>query len=159
MSVPLDADAVRALTPAELYSLEGRVAIVTGAAGGLGRWFAAGLSAAGARVLVTDLEQGPVDGLVSLLAEAGGEAAASRSTSPRRTPRSGSSRPPSSNSGACTCSSTTRPSTGACRSSRWTANLGLDQPDRPAPAYFLSQAAARRMIEQGGAARSCRSRR
>ena len=75
MSAPLDADAVRALAPGELYSLAGRVAIVTGATGGLGRWFAAGLGAAGARVLVTDLEQEPVDELVTLLAGAGVEAA------------------------------------------------------------------------------------
>jgi NAD(P)-dependent dehydrogenase (short-subunit alcohol dehydrogenase family) len=58
-----------------LYSLERRVAIVTGATGGLGRWFAAGLGAAGARVLVTDLEQEPIDELVELLAGAGVEAA------------------------------------------------------------------------------------
>jgi gluconate 5-dehydrogenase/2-deoxy-D-gluconate 3-dehydrogenase len=75
MSTQFNADAVRALAPSELFSLEGRVAIVTGAAGGLGQWFAAGLGAAGARVLVTDLEQGPVDELVALLAEAGVEAA------------------------------------------------------------------------------------
>ena len=54
----LDAAAVRALTPAALYSLDGKVAVVTGASGGLGRWFAAGLGAAGAAVLATDLERG-----------------------------------------------------------------------------------------------------
>ena len=70
MSAPLDADAVSALVPSRLYSLEGRVAVVTGAAGGLGRWFAAGLGAAGASVLVTDLEQGPVDELVEILTRA-----------------------------------------------------------------------------------------
>jgi len=73
--VPLDAEAVRALAPSALYSLKGRKAIVTGATGGLGRWFAASLGAAGARVLVTDLEQGPVDELVALLVDAGVEAA------------------------------------------------------------------------------------
>jgi 3-oxoacyl-[acyl-carrier protein] reductase len=71
MSAPLDAEAVRALAPGALYSLDGRTAIVTGATGGLGRWFAAGLGAAGARVLVTDLEQGPVDQLVALLVDGG----------------------------------------------------------------------------------------
>lgn len=42
------------LEPARLFGLEGRVAVVTGAAGGIGRWLAAGLGAAGASVLVTD---------------------------------------------------------------------------------------------------------
>jgi NAD(P)-dependent dehydrogenase (short-subunit alcohol dehydrogenase family) len=46
---------IRALAPAQLYSLEDKVAVVTGAAGGMGRWLAAGLGAAGARVMVTDL--------------------------------------------------------------------------------------------------------
>jgi NAD(P)-dependent dehydrogenase (short-subunit alcohol dehydrogenase family) len=73
MSAPLDADAVRALAPGVLYSLERRVAIVTGATGGLGRWFAAGLGAAGARVLVTDHGQEPIDELGALLAGAGVE--------------------------------------------------------------------------------------
>jgi NAD(P)-dependent dehydrogenase (short-subunit alcohol dehydrogenase family) len=70
----LDAAAVRALEPGSLFRLDGRVAIVTGAAGGLGRWFAAGLGAAGAAVLVTDLAQEPLDELVALLSEAGVEA-------------------------------------------------------------------------------------
>lgn len=71
----LDADAVAGLAPASLFRLDGRVAIVTGAAGGLGRWFAAGLGAAGASVLATDLDQGQLDDLVTVLTEAGVEAA------------------------------------------------------------------------------------
>lgn len=67
----LDAAAVRALTPASLYALDGKVALVTGATGGLGQWFAAGLGAAGAAVLVTDLHQEPLDELVTLLRDAG----------------------------------------------------------------------------------------
>ena len=55
-SVSFDTETVRGLSPSELFSLEGSVAIVTGAAGGIGRWLAAGLGAAGASVLVTDLE-------------------------------------------------------------------------------------------------------
>jgi NAD(P)-dependent dehydrogenase (short-subunit alcohol dehydrogenase family) len=49
-----DADSLRALEPRSLFSLEGKVAVVTGAAGGIGRWLAGGLGAAGARVLLTD---------------------------------------------------------------------------------------------------------
>jgi NAD(P)-dependent dehydrogenase (short-subunit alcohol dehydrogenase family) len=70
----LEAQAVRDLMPASLYSLEGKVALVTGATGGLGQWFAAGLGAAGASVLVTDLEQAALDELVAVLAEADVEA-------------------------------------------------------------------------------------
>ena len=71
----LDADTIRALSPASLFALDGKVAVVTGAAGGLGQWFSAALGAAGAAVLVTDLEREPVDSLVAVLGEAGIEAA------------------------------------------------------------------------------------
>jgi NAD(P)-dependent dehydrogenase (short-subunit alcohol dehydrogenase family) len=72
MTAPaLDAEAVRALAPSSLYALDGKVALVTGATGGLGQWFAAGLGAAGAAVLVTDLHQEPIDELVALLRDAG----------------------------------------------------------------------------------------
>ena len=67
---PLDADAVRALAPPALFSLEGKVAIVTGAAGGLGRWLAAGLGAAGASVLATDLDEQGLEELDGALAGA-----------------------------------------------------------------------------------------
>ncbi len=67
----LDAEALRALAPGSLYSLAGRVAIVTGAAGGLGRWFAAGLGAAGAAVLATDLDDVGLADLAALLEPAG----------------------------------------------------------------------------------------
>ena len=70
----IDADAVRQLTPASLFSLEGKVALVTGATGGLGQWFAAGLGAAGASVIISDLEQDALDKLVDVLGEAGVEA-------------------------------------------------------------------------------------
>ncbi len=71
----LDRAAVAALAPDTLFRLDGRVAIVTGAAGGLGRWFAAGLGAAGASVLVTDIDGDALAGLVSVLEDAGVETA------------------------------------------------------------------------------------
>src|SRR5688500_9160825 len=42
------------LRPESLFGLKDKVAIVTGAGGGLGAWLSAGLAAAGARVLLTD---------------------------------------------------------------------------------------------------------
>ena len=53
------------LEPARLFSLVGKVAVVTGAAGGIGRWLTAGLAAAGARVLLTDEESESVGELVA----------------------------------------------------------------------------------------------
>jgi NAD(P)-dependent dehydrogenase (short-subunit alcohol dehydrogenase family) len=72
----LDAETIRGLAPSELFSLEGSVAIVTGAAGGIGRWLAAGLGAAGASVLVTDVEQAGLEELEASLASAGIDASA-----------------------------------------------------------------------------------
>jgi NAD(P)-dependent dehydrogenase (short-subunit alcohol dehydrogenase family) len=72
----LDAETIRELVPSELFSLEGSVAIVTGAAGGIGRWLAAGLGAAGASVLVTDVEQAGLEELEASLASAGIDASA-----------------------------------------------------------------------------------
>jgi NAD(P)-dependent dehydrogenase (short-subunit alcohol dehydrogenase family) len=50
----LDPTWLERLDPARLFSLEGRVAVVTGAAGGIGRYLAAGFALAGASVLLTD---------------------------------------------------------------------------------------------------------
>jgi NAD(P)-dependent dehydrogenase (short-subunit alcohol dehydrogenase family) len=70
-TLAFDADTIRMLAPGSMFSLEGRVAIVTGAAGGIGRWLAAGLGSAGASVLATDIERSGLDELAATLAAAG----------------------------------------------------------------------------------------
>ena len=67
----LDGGAIRALAPPSLFSLEGKAAVVTGAGGGIGRWLAAGLGAAGARVLVTDIQEPLLDEVCAGLSAAG----------------------------------------------------------------------------------------
>lgn len=66
-----DAEAVRALAPAGLFSLAGRSAVITGAAGGIGRWLAGGLGAAGASVLLTDLRDADLEPVERTLTDAG----------------------------------------------------------------------------------------
>ena len=66
-----DAASIRALSPSSLFSLEEQVAVVTGAGGGLGRWLAAGLGAAGARLLVTDIEEQAIEEVCSALGDTG----------------------------------------------------------------------------------------
>jgi NAD(P)-dependent dehydrogenase (short-subunit alcohol dehydrogenase family) len=56
------------------HSLEGRVALVTGAGGGLGREHALFLSRWGARVVVNDLAQENADATAAQIVAAGGEA-------------------------------------------------------------------------------------
>jgi len=57
-------------------SVEGRVAIITGAGGGLGRQHALFLARRGARVVVNDLSQEVADRVVAEITAAGGEAIA-----------------------------------------------------------------------------------
>ena len=52
-------------------SFEGRTALITGAAGAIGRGIAAGLAARGAKVFVTDLNPGAVEASVAAVATAG----------------------------------------------------------------------------------------
>lgn len=58
------------------FSLDGRVALITGASSGLGRHFAQVLSKAGARVVAGARRSSRLDELVSDIAAGGGEAAA-----------------------------------------------------------------------------------
>lgn len=64
------------LTPHSTFSLSGRVAIVTGAAGGLGRAFCLALAAAGARLLAADVSSEGAAQTVEAVSGAGGEAVA-----------------------------------------------------------------------------------
>lgn len=71
MSDGWDTQGIARLAPASLFDLTGRVAVVTGAAGGIGRWLAAGLGSAGAAVMLTDHDATALDGVATLLTEAG----------------------------------------------------------------------------------------
>ncbi|MGK6310347.1 SDR family NAD(P)-dependent oxidoreductase [Variovorax sp. DT-64] len=60
-------------TPAELFSLAGRSAFVTGAGQGLGAAIARGVAEAGARVMLTDIDEQAVEAVAASLREAGHE--------------------------------------------------------------------------------------
>jgi len=149
----VNADAIRALAPGRAFSLAGKSAVVTGAAGGIGRWLAAGLGAAGARVLVTDLEQEPLAEVVDALAAADIEASALACDL-------GSDEAPQRIAGACVerFGGLDVLVNNAAVNRRlpildvdaetwdWIVRIDLRAP------YFLSQAAARVMREQGGGA-------
>lgn len=61
---------------AEIFSLQGRVALVTGASGGLGRHFAATLAAAGARVALCARNMDRLQQALKEISAAGGEGVA-----------------------------------------------------------------------------------
>jgi NAD(P)-dependent dehydrogenase (short-subunit alcohol dehydrogenase family) len=71
-----DPEDVERLSPAELYSLAGRVAVVTGAGGGLGSWLSAGLAAAGAHVVLSDHPSASVEAPLAAIEAGGGSASA-----------------------------------------------------------------------------------
>ena len=69
---PLEAGKLNGLRPEALFSLKGKVAIVTGAGGGLGAWLSAGLGAAGAHLLLTDHPRSPTEETASTIRQLGG---------------------------------------------------------------------------------------
>ncbi|HEU4720616.1 MAG TPA: SDR family oxidoreductase [Gemmatimonadaceae bacterium] len=70
----LTAEGVADLRPERLFGLEGRVAIVTGAGGGIGAWLAAGLAAAGAHVVLSDHPRASLEEPLATIAAGGGSA-------------------------------------------------------------------------------------
>ena len=68
----IDAANIDALRPAALFDLRDKVAVVTGAGGGLGAWFSAGLAAAGAHVMLTDHPRNPTGPTAAAICESGG---------------------------------------------------------------------------------------
>ncbi|MCL4290159.1 MAG: SDR family oxidoreductase [Thermoleophilia bacterium] len=144
-------DAVLALAPASLYSLEGKTAVVTGAAGGIGRWLAAGLGAAGAGLLLTDANEEGLGEVAAILARAGVHAEAlaidlGDDGAPDRIV-SGAAERLGRLDILVNCAAVNRrmPILEMDRKTyEWIMGIDLRVP------YFLSQAAARAMIEQGG---------
>jgi NAD(P)-dependent dehydrogenase (short-subunit alcohol dehydrogenase family) len=69
---PLQTEAIAHLRPEALFSLKDKVAVVTGAGGGLGAWFSAGLAAAGAHVLLTDHPRSSTQATADAIRQSGG---------------------------------------------------------------------------------------
>lgn len=67
----LQVDHLDRLRPGSLFSLKGKVAVVTGAGGGLGAWLSAGLAAAGANILLTDHPRCPTEETASIIRHLG----------------------------------------------------------------------------------------
>lgn len=71
--LPLDGEKAGRLRPGTLFGLEGKVAMVTGAGGGIGAWLSAGLAAAGATVVLADHPNSSTAEVAATIEAAGGE--------------------------------------------------------------------------------------
>ena len=90
-----------------MQELRGRIAVVTGAASGIGLGLAQRAAREGMTVILTDIEEKPLQAAVATLEDTGAKAIATVPTS-RTPPRSRRSPPASSKSSApATCSATT----------------------------------------------------
>jgi NAD(P)-dependent dehydrogenase (short-subunit alcohol dehydrogenase family) len=67
----LQEGSIDSLRPESAFSLRGKTAIVTGAAGGIGSWLAAGLAAAGASVVLTDVSAQALEPVHRLFEQSG----------------------------------------------------------------------------------------
>jgi len=67
----LQPENVAALRPESLFDLKDKVAVITGAGGGLGAWLSAGLAAAGAKVFLTDHPRSSTQDAAAAIREAG----------------------------------------------------------------------------------------
>ena len=138
---------------------DGRVAVITGAGGGLGKTYALELGRRGAKVIVNDLG-GKTDGtgaghsmadqVVDEIKSAGGDAARTTTRCRRRRAARASSAPPSRSSAGSTSWSTTPASCATRRSSsshRRSSSLVIDVHLKGA--FYVSQPAFRVMKEKG----------
>jgi NAD(P)-dependent dehydrogenase (short-subunit alcohol dehydrogenase family) len=66
-------DELTMAAPSTLFDLTGKVAIVTGASGGVGRWLAAGLAAAGGSLVLTDVDSDALEGIATQLRTQGAQ--------------------------------------------------------------------------------------
>lgn len=67
----LDAAAMTQLRPEVAFSMDGKIVLVTGAAGGIGRWLALAFAAAGASVVVSDQRESAVGQVIADMSAAG----------------------------------------------------------------------------------------
>lgn len=146
----LDTERLKSIEPAILFSLTGRVAIVTGAAGGIGRWLSAGLAAAGAAVVITDIDETGLQETQSALTSVGLNVNAVSADLTEEGASEGIVEAAINTFGSvhvlvCNAGVNRRMPIVDVDPDTWDYIIGINLRQ----SYFLSQAAARRMIHQG----------